>query len=414
LTGSVMYVPRGVFRIAVLNYTYTRQWDEASALNAPGGALAVAGADPRALLRGPGDWERRHAFQLTYSQPLLGTGRLALLGRLTSGAPYTPLVSGDVNGDGVSNDAAFVFDPGNADGTAAGAMQRLLHDAPAHARDCLRRQLGRIAGRNSCRGPWTATLDAQALLPMRVGGRPVEFSLNAANLPSLADYLWNRGVRGEDEVHGWGRASLPDPTLLRVRGFDADRRAFAYDVNGAFGQSLQRRSGLFAAFSITLQARFAIGTDPAEQWIVEDTRRESAVVRPLHELRATVAERAPNLPLRLLQSADSLGLGLSGEQRRALALLADSVQLVLPPLLDSLASAAHRADTASQASSPARFRLRAYTGITGEMLDSVQAQLQSVFTPEQWARVPAPWREPSGRSPLVPMKPMIIASDDVW
>lgn len=410
VTGSLMYVPRGVFRIAVLNYTYTRQWDEASALSAPGGALPVAGTDPRALLRGPGDWERRHAFQLTYSRPFRGTGRLSLLARLTSGAPYTPLVAGDVNGDGVANDAAFVFDPRRADPSVAAGMARLLDAAPAHARDCLRRQLGRMAGRNACRGPWTASLDAQALLPV---GRRLEVSVHAANLPSLADYVWNRWFRGE-ELSGWGRAYLPDPTLLRARGFDADRRAFRYEVNGAFGEPLQRRSGLFAAFSVTLQARLTFGTDPAEQWIVADVRRERGFARPVHELRAAVAARAPNLPLRLLQSADSLELGLAPEQVRALTLLADSVQLVLPPLLDSLAAAAHRADTAAVASSPARFRLRAYTGIAGELLDSVQGQVRAVLRPDQWSRVPPPWREPSGRSPLVPMKPLLIASEDVW
>ena len=39
---------------------------------------------------------------------------VALTGRAVSGLPYTPLVAGDVNGDGLSNDRAFIFDPAKA------------------------------------------------------------------------------------------------------------------------------------------------------------------------------------------------------------------------------------------------------------------------------------------------------------
>ena len=36
---------------------------------------------------------------------------ITAIGRMTAGQLYTPIVSGDVNGDGSRNDRAFIFDP---------------------------------------------------------------------------------------------------------------------------------------------------------------------------------------------------------------------------------------------------------------------------------------------------------------
>jgi putative transposase len=40
-------------------------------------------------------------------------GVLQLFGRIQSGIPFTPFVRGDINGDGYSNDRAFIFNPSN-------------------------------------------------------------------------------------------------------------------------------------------------------------------------------------------------------------------------------------------------------------------------------------------------------------
>ena len=37
------------------------------------------------------------------------------LGRVQSGNPFTPMVSGDINGDGYNNDRAFIYDPSKVD-----------------------------------------------------------------------------------------------------------------------------------------------------------------------------------------------------------------------------------------------------------------------------------------------------------
>src|SRR5207248_274741 len=61
---------------------------------------------------------------------------------MRSGALFTPMVAGDVNGDGYFNDRAFIFDPSRtADTALAGAMRSLLATGAPAAKDCLANQL---------------------------------------------------------------------------------------------------------------------------------------------------------------------------------------------------------------------------------------------------------------------------------
>ena len=80
---------------------------------------------------------------------------LGLRTNIYSGTPYTPMVSGDVNGDGMRNDRAFVFDTAMAsDPELASEMRALLASAPERARECLNAQLGHVVARNSCTTGW--------------------------------------------------------------------------------------------------------------------------------------------------------------------------------------------------------------------------------------------------------------------
>jgi hypothetical protein len=93
--------------------------------------------------------------------------------RYRTGYPFTPGFRDgvDANGDGsFRNDPAYVDDllPGMSD--------------LAVAWDCVRRQLGRFAERNSCRGPGLQTLDLRLVLgPVRFGA-PVELVVDAINI----------------------------------------------------------------------------------------------------------------------------------------------------------------------------------------------------------------------------------------
>src|SRR3989442_8463396 len=98
----------------------------------------------------------------------------------------------------------------------ANGMQALLEAAPHPIRSCLRRQLGGIAGPNSCTGPWQASLDLQ------VNWRPEWFwldrrltmSLLTVNLlGGLDEWLHRRA-----QLRCWGYSPPPPPPLSYYSG----------------------------------------------------------------------------------------------------------------------------------------------------------------------------------------------------
>jgi hypothetical protein len=144
------------------------------------------------------------------------------------------MVASDINGDGYANDRAFIFDPATTSDTAlASGMRSLLATGSASARDCLRRQLGRIADRNSCQGPWTATANLVfSFNPVKVRmPQRANLSFQLSNPLGAADLA----LHGENHLHGWGQSAYPSSQLLVVRGFDPVARRYLYDVNQRFG-----------------------------------------------------------------------------------------------------------------------------------------------------------------------------------
>src|SRR4029434_5477116 len=119
------------------------------------------------------------------------------------------------------------------DPVAVGGIQQLLTSGSDAARDCLAKQGGQLAKRNSCQGPWTsnATLSisfnpAKIRMPQRAS---IQFQLS--NPLAAADMLFH----DDDNLHGWGQYATPDPSLLYVRGFDPSTNRYTYEVNQRFG-----------------------------------------------------------------------------------------------------------------------------------------------------------------------------------
>jgi len=129
-------------------------------------------------------------------------------------------------------------------------MRELLDNTSGAARECLERQLGRIAARNSCRGPWTQQLNIQwtPRIPIKVQGRNIVTNVVFDNPLGGIDQL----VNGTDGLKGWGTRAAPDPVLLVPRGFDANARAFRYDVNPRFGDTRAFRTLSRQPFRVTL------------------------------------------------------------------------------------------------------------------------------------------------------------------
>jgi len=382
--------PRVFFQLA---YTLSRTRDQSSfscCSPAQGFASPTTGGDANQPGWAPSDLDRRHVLTAIAAFPASSALDLTLVGRAMSGAPYTPLAAGDVNGDGVRNDRAFVFAPGGSD-PAGAEIRDLLSGAPEGARRCLRAQLGRVAGRNSCRGGWYASLDLRASLkPRDSTWRRVTLLVDFTNLPAGLDRL----LHGAGGVRGWGQYPVADPVLLYARGWDAAQHAFRYEVNRDFGRPLNTRYGFGAPFQVQLSARVAVGAPPASFAAfsslafggVGDGERRGGGGPPDF---AAILDRVLDNPVQLLADMRD-SLGLSAGQVAALEARADTLESRLAVLkTDGLA----RLKAAGE-------DMAAWMTVMGPVIRdgrlAIQAAVQdarALLTPGQWARVPAAVKE---------------------
>ena len=222
--------------------------------------------DPRIVEWARNSFDSRHQISYNIGYNFFDAVRLSWSGSFRSGNPYTPVISGDVNGDGYSNDRAFIFDPATAtDPAVATAMQSLLASTSPNARKCLEKQLGTIAGRNSCEGPWTQS----AVLNLSLN--PLKFrlpqratlSFSVSNPLGAADLL----LHGSEGLKGWGQQPVSDPVLLYVRGFDSANDRFIYDVNQRFGNTSPQFSSVRAPVAVTAMIRFDLGPTRERQML---------------------------------------------------------------------------------------------------------------------------------------------------
>ena len=388
-----------------ISYTFARSLDETSF--APGGGGGGGGrggfgfgtgsgttaGNPNAIEWGTSDLERRHNATGSLSWFARPWIDVTSIFRLSSGQPFTPRVGSDINGDGSRNDRAFVFDPSDApDAVVAEGMERLLATAPAPVRECLRDQLGRIAGRNSCMSAWTPTLDLQLNLRPDLGsriGRRLTMMVSFINPLAGADRL----LHGTSGLRGWGQPNRPDATLLTVRGFDPVESRYEYEVNERFGDSRAARTALRNPFQIGIQARFQIGPDRQRERLLGGLAalgRRGGTSAP--DARTIVERVAPDPVFPILERRDSLGL--SPDQVSALRAIGDSLSMALDTMiasvqatLDSVTAAGGTLATAFPTIQPKLQEVRE------EYLSALRAA-ERVLTREQWGRLPPRLRNP--------------------
>ncbi|HEY0994670.1 MAG TPA: hypothetical protein VGD77_01645, partial [Gemmatimonadaceae bacterium] len=388
-----------------VSYTLSSSRDQASftrgSPQSAYGRVLTAGF-PGAAEWASSDFERRHNVVGTITTTLRPWLDLSTIVRATSGAPFTPRVGSDVNGDGARNDRAFIFDPAQVGDTLlANGMSRLLAGASPRARECLRAQLGTIAARNSCRGDWSGTLDFQANIRPDLGkslGRRLMISVSAVNTLAGIDRL----VHGVDGMRGWGQPARPDPTLLYVRGFDRAAGRFSYQVNERFGTSAQARSLYRNPFMIGLQARWTVGRDrqrEAVQALLGGNRGGAGAARGAGargagagapDLRTMLERVAPDPVPAILAMDDSLDLSV--RQEVTLKAIADSLHARNDSLVVAAQALAEKQGTSDFQSLFAALRPTleaARAGYTHTM-----EQVKGVLTPEQWNKLPAALRNP--------------------
>jgi hypothetical protein len=254
-SGPLIF-PRLRFR---LDYTLNAQRNQYR------GFGGTTGGDPRAIASSSGA-QPIHQFVLNTPTARIGWIAMSLRLAVQSGIGYTPIVAADINGDGLSNDRAFVPDPSaTADTLVAAEMRALLATAPSSARSCLDAQLNHVSGTNSCRGPWQARLDLNASLASQGIGLGDRLKVTARFVNAGAAIMRLLGV-----TSGLSQGNAqPDSRLLYVTGFDPALRRFSYQVNPAFGQpfgaGVQGRQ--FPPFQVQIGLEYELAGAPTNPWL---------------------------------------------------------------------------------------------------------------------------------------------------
>ena len=412
-TGQVTFSLSGVTPNDIiwnLSYTFMRSIDQSSFYNAGGfGGSAgggfgspTTGGDPNVFPWATSDFERRHSIVGTTTWLVKPWLDITSVVRLTSGAPFTPRVASDINGDGSRNDRAFVFNPNDpgiqGDTALVNGMRRLLSNAPRDARVCLDKQLDEVAARNSCMGSWTPGIDLQANVRPNLGGflgRRLMISVSAINPLTGIDQL----LHGADNLKGWGQPNRADPTLLYVTGFDPVTKRFIYTVNDRFGDNPASRVAIRTPFQLALQARVQVGPDRQRE-LLEGTLRGINGGRAAggngrnFDFRTIVNRVAPNPVAAILALKDSLKLDLTDDQVTRLQAVADSLAAKNDSLItdveQQLAKGQGGADLAAVFPNiqPRLQQAR------NNYLAAVKSA-QAILTPQQWNKLPDDVRNPT-------------------
>jgi hypothetical protein len=380
-----------------MSYTYTRSRDQSQGMGSFGGFGGGSGAstagNPKIAEWATSDQERRHSIIGTVTWPIKPAIELTAISRISSGGFFTPLVAGDVNGDGLRNDRPFIFDPLLAGDTAvSGGMSRLLASAPERARECLTAQMGTIASRNSCSVPWSTSFDLQ------LNVKPNQFGLNRKLTISILGLNTLGGIdqllHGSDNLHGWGQPVFPDRTLLYVRGFDPATQRFKYQVNEHFGAANGSRNAFRVPFQLAVQARLTLGQDPARQQFNAVFGGRGGNRPTAADFRERLARAVPNPFRRILELNDSLKLELTADQKTKLQTMGDSMQVKADTLVGALAQTlgSNEARNADPLQLGMRMRGRIQEGRA--LAQKAIKDAETILTPEQWAKIPKEVKEP--------------------
>jgi len=261
---------------------------------------------------GRSSMDAHHQIQYSLGYNFFDAVRVTWNGNIRSGSPFTPTVSGDINGDGYSNDRAFIYDPKTTtDATLAASMKSLIASSTGNVRDCLNKQLGQLASRNSCEGPWTSTANMSiSFNPLKLGlpqRATVSFSIN--NPLGAADLL----LHGENKLQGWGQTPFADPQLLYVRGYDPAAQRFKYEVNQRFGATNPAFNQFRNPVVVTAMMRFDLGPTREQQSLTQqlNTGRRTQGTKINESLLRMIYGNSGGLvnPMAtMLRQADSLGL----------------------------------------------------------------------------------------------------------
>ena len=239
------------------SYAYSRARDRMSLVNFPARAnfsnTALDGTlEDRRLT--PSFFDTPHKIAVTATLGLPYRIQLSFFYIGASQPPYTYVIDGDANADGIGGPGSVPNDPvyvprDSQDITLARPGDWAALNRVIVSQRCLRRQRGRIMGRNSCRNGWLGILNARAATTLpRAAGRHVEVIAEIFNLPNLISARWGRQL---DVTTG------PSIRLLRLTGWDTTTP----NARGIYQLSPQAPRGVVdpgtSRWRIQLGARYA-------------------------------------------------------------------------------------------------------------------------------------------------------------
>jgi hypothetical protein len=190
-------------------------------------------------------------------------------------------------------------------------------------------------------------------------------------------------------MQGWGQPATPDPTLLRVRGYDPTANAFKYKVNQRFGDTRFASSSLRLPFILSLEAKVRLGGDIDHQGlgnIIGPGRTRRGDKRTTQQIRVQLLRSIFNPLQGILDVKDSLSI-LSQQQldrltqlQRRLIVKQDSIWAPTVKFLEAMPNN-YNLDEAVELVRPAR--MAAYDAMVEAMVE-----VSKILTPEQIADFP--------------------------
>jgi len=252
-------------------YSFNRSGDSQSlvALDALSnlGLTAIEG-DPRDPKLQPSLFDRPHKVVVNASARLFerfGGTEIALLYVGQSGAPYSYVYLGDINGDGfpggaqgldLTNDLIYV--PAGLSDYATGGISNQVMETLISEEPCLEESRGGIIARNACRSPWSSQLDLRITQTLRIGPARAQIYLDMLNVLNFLDSEWGlvertnpivRVVRIDGRLGAVSQGDLLARYSGPIRtGADGGRRARLPTLPGVPDSQWQAQLGLRIRF----------------------------------------------------------------------------------------------------------------------------------------------------------------------
>lgn len=324
-------------------------------------AIASPGSAP-AFVTGPLSSGGRHTFAFSLSE-WIGAATLRFSGIVRSGVRFTPLADRDLNGDGIANDAAYVP---QSESAAWASM------VPSSVRQCVRDAAGRIAGLNSCTGPWSVSSIFVASVPGARWGLPngSEISLQVSN---------PLGLIGEVNGVVFGGIGAVNPVLVHITGFDSLTHQFSGQPLRGFGTPLGLAPGVVDPVRLAISVRLPLGPSVASQRAdraVREIRTDTSGSPPVGAAMELLSD-IPPIPYVILQAGE--GIQLTSGQRKTLQALgaewqSSEARIVLGAYADSGSVNDQRAAHQRLLRARADFIVHA---------SALTAQIRSLLSPDQ-------------------------------